>query len=338
MSNLDHMNMLDRIAASDIAVLREKERTYKGSWKAAGGRSAWFMARRNLDRLINMLSPKDYSAVDCVDYLEHKLNNGGIQPTNLDAAEQLKKIREQLIAEDIFERIKNAPSGNDGTVLAVMRDARRYFMLVEAEMVARGVVIPELELQPSSIVKINTTKNPEVDTVEFKPEETLPELILDESLKDFSADYYSPLIWLYDSIKDMNIPVYKLIPMYADRSRSRGFLVSHLIRDKMPFYCWNNLLCCYIKASIWWKKSRDAHLDVTGYHKFKLNDDDDDVTIYVMQPEIIPSHLKNVLYYEFPKQLERPRSSLPATYQHVYTYDGVLRSGFNGAYYTLGTV
>ena len=41
---------------------------------------------------------------------------------------------------DIFQRIQVNPSGDDGTVLAEIRDLRRYLLLVEAEMVARGAV------------------------------------------------------------------------------------------------------------------------------------------------------------------------------------------------------
>jgi hypothetical protein len=39
---------------------------------------------------------------------------------------------------DIFRSISNSGDGDDGTVLAEVRDLRRYLLLVEAEMMARG--------------------------------------------------------------------------------------------------------------------------------------------------------------------------------------------------------
>jgi hypothetical protein len=128
--NMDHMDFIDRVAASDCDVLREKEATYKGSWKMSGGRSAWFMARRNMDRLLNMMASPERP-----EHFQPRLSD---IPAFTD--EQFKFLLKAYIAEDIFAKIEEQPGGEDGTVLAVLRDLRRYCTLVEAEMMARGVV------------------------------------------------------------------------------------------------------------------------------------------------------------------------------------------------------
>lgn len=144
MTDMRHMEHLQAVADSDVKVLRQKEATYQGSWKAAGGRSAWFMARRNLDRLLNMMKdvpwPESFSIEDLRDAASKETLG------EIDCAltpELAGWLCEKLTAEDIFEKIAEDPSGRDGTVLAVIRDARRYFTLVEAEMIARGLVRPE---------------------------------------------------------------------------------------------------------------------------------------------------------------------------------------------------
>ena len=106
--NMKHMHYLHRITASDQEVLREKEATYQGSWKKRGGRGAWLVgATRMWDRLEHMV---------------HGLHD-----------------------DDVFAAIEADPLGDDGTPLAALRDLRRYLLLVEAEMCARGVVYPEGE-------------------------------------------------------------------------------------------------------------------------------------------------------------------------------------------------
>jgi hypothetical protein len=51
-------------------------------------------------------------------------------------------------AYDLFAEIEANPSGCDGTILAEIRDLRRYLLLVEAEMTARGTL--ELDLLGNS--------------------------------------------------------------------------------------------------------------------------------------------------------------------------------------------
>ena len=159
---MNHMQHLESVALSDCAVLQMKEGTYQGSWKRAGGRSAWFMARRNLDRLITMMSPKEFpdfiktyenvrATVKAIDNAVHyrlDLDRGEVTklPGSIEATRSiLAMLLDSYEAEDIFMKIRANPGGEDGTVLACMRDARRYFTLVEAEMIAEGVVKPETE-------------------------------------------------------------------------------------------------------------------------------------------------------------------------------------------------
>lgn len=102
MTDMGHMDHLEDVQARDLEVLRRKELSYRGSWKRRGGVGAFFVFSRCWDRLEGALeAPCDY---------------------------------------DIFEAIMADPSGQDGSVLASLRDLRRYLLLVEAEMVAQGVV------------------------------------------------------------------------------------------------------------------------------------------------------------------------------------------------------
>lgn len=104
-----HTDYLADVARGDVAHVLEKERTYRGSWKRRGGVGAFMMLARKWDRLESMLGQKGET---------------------LDAIDQY----------DIFDHIALVPTGEDGTPLAEVRDLRRYLLLVEAEMVSRGVV------------------------------------------------------------------------------------------------------------------------------------------------------------------------------------------------------
>lgn len=99
--NMDHMDYLENVADQDIAELKRKEETYKGSWKKRGGVGACMMIVRKIDRLEVILEGYGY---------------------------------------DVFEGIRTEPSGTDGSLIAEIRDLRRYLMLVEAEMLAQGIL------------------------------------------------------------------------------------------------------------------------------------------------------------------------------------------------------
>lgn len=122
--NMDHMNHLEAVAAADVAHLREKEATYKGSWKRRGGAGAFFMLARKWDRLEGMLSVETVISPPCTQY-------------------------------NVFEHIAADPSGDDGSPLAEIRDLRRYLLLVEAEMVSRGVVASGVESNSPDITDSN---------------------------------------------------------------------------------------------------------------------------------------------------------------------------------------
>lgn len=97
-----HMKHIEAVALGDLRELRRKEETYRGSWKRRGGVGAFMMLARKWDRLEPILS------------MRHNY--------------------------DVFAGVGADPSGADGSVLAEVRDLRRYLLLVEAEMINRGVV------------------------------------------------------------------------------------------------------------------------------------------------------------------------------------------------------
>jgi hypothetical protein len=147
-SNMEHMKHIDAVVDSDTAVLRQKESTYQGSWKAAGGRSAWFMFRRNMDRLLSMMKkPPEvdgFSMVDLDDCIQQAWSEAdkASGDCTMDVS-IVQYLRDSYVSENIFAKIRENPLGQDGTVLACLRDLRRYAILIEAEMVGRGVLTPE---------------------------------------------------------------------------------------------------------------------------------------------------------------------------------------------------
>jgi hypothetical protein len=133
-----HLMHLNAVTLSDMSVLKEKERTYMGSWKRAGGRSAWFMLRRNMDRLITMMQPPPkHHTLAVIKKVVNDAQSAAYHPG------VYKYLYECYLSEDVFAKIMEDPSGRDGSMLACLRDLRRYCILVEAEMIARGVVVPE---------------------------------------------------------------------------------------------------------------------------------------------------------------------------------------------------
>lgn len=109
---MSELNFLEVVSDQDHEHLRVKAESYGDSWKKSGGRSCWFMLKRKIDRLVNMLER---------------------EPGN---------FTEAKTQHDIFEKIKQDPSGADGTVLSEIRDLRRYLILCEAEMMNQKVISP----------------------------------------------------------------------------------------------------------------------------------------------------------------------------------------------------
>jgi hypothetical protein len=122
---------LKTIAEKDVEYLLWKDRQYGASWKESG-RSAWFMVRRMIDRLVNMMArPPEPTTIDST--LE-AIKIGKV-PTDLNT---LQYMRDALLSEDLLAKVQaEGLEGQDGTVLAVLRDLRRYALLVEAEITER---------------------------------------------------------------------------------------------------------------------------------------------------------------------------------------------------------
>lgn len=157
MVDMKHMAYLAAVSQADVAELRRKEATYQGSWKASGGRSAWFMIKRKIERLMVMLAqpakPEGWDGPDelvCgLQNLEHarQLGNLRLNPERLAALlRDATYLADCYTAENIFAIIRRDPSGADGSALAEVRDLRRYLLLVEAEMVARRVVTSPVQM------------------------------------------------------------------------------------------------------------------------------------------------------------------------------------------------
>lgn len=98
-SPLLYLDKLPAIADTDVSELQRKEQTYRGSWKKRGGTGAFMMLARKWDRIENISENAGY---------------------------------------DIFDVLsKEGLDGADGTLIAEIRDLRRYLMLVEAELTNR---------------------------------------------------------------------------------------------------------------------------------------------------------------------------------------------------------
>lgn len=99
---------LSYIAEADVAVLIDKGRSYGNSWKRRGGCGAFFVLCRKWDRLEHFIS-------------KHR-----------------EGVQDRAIPYDIFTHI--ALDRRQEGLIDDIRDLRRYLILVEAEMMARGVV------------------------------------------------------------------------------------------------------------------------------------------------------------------------------------------------------
>lgn len=111
---------LDAVARADAALVREKDLSYGSSWKKRGGVGAFMMLARKWDRLEEMVQKlgaygggdKDARPYDLFSWIAAQGRND---------------------SDGRFQ-------GSDGTVIAEIRDLRRYLLLVEAEMIERGAV------------------------------------------------------------------------------------------------------------------------------------------------------------------------------------------------------
>lgn len=94
----DYHKFIESVLIQDRNEVTIKDVSYGASWKKREGVGAYMMLARKMDRLEEIMKTFNY---------------------------------------DIFEAISSGPKGEDGTVLAEVRDLRRYLLLVEAEMCHR---------------------------------------------------------------------------------------------------------------------------------------------------------------------------------------------------------
>lgn len=111
---VDHITFLDEVARDDVKGLEVAERNYGSSWKKRGGIGAFMMLSRKWDRIENALRPSD----------------------NDESRSNLKA--HHVAPWDIFGAIA-ADTRPEG-IIDDIRDLRRYLLLVESEMRARGAV------------------------------------------------------------------------------------------------------------------------------------------------------------------------------------------------------
>lgn len=101
------------IGTADAEVLAEKNEQYGGSWKRRGGVGAFMMAARKWDRIEEIVRTK--------------------------------------YGYDIFKAIREERGNSTETMLETIRDLRRYFTLIEAEMLREFQA--EAEARKSTVVK-----------------------------------------------------------------------------------------------------------------------------------------------------------------------------------------
>lgn len=117
-TSMSYMDHVRAVALAGVAVIVEKTRTYGPSWKRRGGPGAWFTTVRPWDRLETIVE-----------------RHGG----------------------DVLAAVAADPSGADGSALGCLRDIRNYTILIEAEMVARGVVeSPLVETDEDHMTNLKT--------------------------------------------------------------------------------------------------------------------------------------------------------------------------------------
>lgn len=110
----DHMTHLKAVALEDVAGLERAERQYGSSWKRRGGVGAFMMLARKWDRLETALKPNE---------AHPNLANGAT-------------VDRPVAPWDIFEAIRSDQRAEG--IIDDIRDLRRYLLLVESEMRARG--------------------------------------------------------------------------------------------------------------------------------------------------------------------------------------------------------
>ncbi|MFN3746226.1 MAG: hypothetical protein ACK4TL_16115 [Hyphomicrobiaceae bacterium] len=109
-SGRGYLDQLAAIAEADVANIEEKERAYASSWKRRGGIGAFMMLARKFDRIEQRVSTEIPAAGAAPGAQRHNL---------------FQHIAADQRAEGLLDDI---------------RDLRRYLILVEAELAARGAI------------------------------------------------------------------------------------------------------------------------------------------------------------------------------------------------------
>jgi hypothetical protein len=107
-----YLEKLQEIAQEDVEGLKKAQRSYGNSWKQRGGVGAFMMLARKWDRLENRVQA---------------IGPDFVRPGG---------ARSPVPSWDLFGHIAADPRAEG--VIDDVRDLRRYLMLVEAEMRARG--------------------------------------------------------------------------------------------------------------------------------------------------------------------------------------------------------
>lgn len=113
---VDHITFLDEVARDDVRAVEIAEQAYGSSWKKRGGVGAFMMLSRKWDRIENALRP--HADDDALANLSGSLRDRKVAPW------------------DIFGAIVADPRPEG--IIDDIRDLRRYLLLVESEMRARG--------------------------------------------------------------------------------------------------------------------------------------------------------------------------------------------------------
>jgi hypothetical protein len=95
-SKLEYHRHLEAIVQADVEYVRHKDTQYDASWKKRGGEGAFFTIVRPWDRFESISRSAGYDL--------------------------FAKVREEGL------------DGPDGSLIACVRDLRRYLLLIEAEM------------------------------------------------------------------------------------------------------------------------------------------------------------------------------------------------------------
>jgi hypothetical protein len=114
-----NLDFLDPIAREDVEGLKKAQKSYGDSWKQRGGVGAFMMLARKWDRLENALRP---------------LNEGAAQG----CARIVGNTTTPCAAYDIL-RAAEIDTRAEGLIDDI-RDLRRYLLLVESELRARGTI------------------------------------------------------------------------------------------------------------------------------------------------------------------------------------------------------